>query len=209
MAEEGKLQKYWEGFPEAPASDTFKWVDSHGFVHMTTIRAWAAASLLDFTAEFCGKVLEQGGKPLTDDKPVRPDAPTRSEMPQTADGKKPYTEKPVPQSELPDDLPGASEGAGEYFKHDFDYFVVEPKPDNKATVKFYKDGLKWPVGAPINNWKAKSVQEALFRLGEIDVSKAQTVRVAGTQFYTYGNEYTKPDGTKGRYKDFRGAYSTF
>lgn len=143
------------------------------------------------------------------EKSPLPSRPVPAAVPHASGTKKPYERKPVPANEVPEDLPSPSEGGTDYFKDEFDYFIVEPKPDEKATVKFYKDKLKYPVGAPINNWKIKSVQEALTRLGEFDLTKPQTVRVAGYQFWTEGNEYTKADGAKGRYKDFRGAYATF
>jgi hypothetical protein len=116
--------------------------------------------------------------------------------------------QPVPASELPAELPSTSEGQfSEYFRDDFDYIVIEPKPDDKATVKFYKDSLKFPVGAPINNWKNKSVAEALQALGDIDPSKAQQLRVAGVQYWVNGNSYVIAQGPhKGEtshYKDLK------
>ena len=49
MTEEKKVtpQEYWAGFPEAPASDTVKWIDKDGFVHMTTIRTWSIEGLAE------------------------------------------------------------------------------------------------------------------------------------------------------------------
>jgi len=65
MTEEVKQtnQDYWKGFPEAPTSDTFKWVDGAGFEHMTTIRAWSGKLLYEQVAGFVGIVLNTGGKP--------------------------------------------------------------------------------------------------------------------------------------------------
>lgn len=115
--------------------------------------------------------------------------------------KKVYTNTPVPASELPEGLP---EG-GEFYKQDFDYFIIEPQPDDKATVKFYKDGLEYPVGAQINKYKNNSVFEALHLLGSYDVTKAQKVRVAGVQYWYKGNEYTiskgAHSGEKSHYKN--------
>jgi hypothetical protein len=115
--------------------------------------------------------------------------------------KKSYTNSPVPAHELPEGLP---EG-GEFYKQDFDFFIIEPQPDDKATVKFYKDGLEFPVGAQINKYKNNSVFEALHLLGSYDVTKAQKVRVAGMQYWYKGNEYTISKGAhageKSHYKN--------
>ena len=41
------LKDYWNGFPEAPYSDTFKWVDQNGYEHMLTVRGWSGSAVLD------------------------------------------------------------------------------------------------------------------------------------------------------------------
>lgn len=91
MAEEKKLtsQEYWQGFPEAPASDTFKWIDGEGFEHMTTLRAWNGGSLYKSIAEFVSHIKESGGRNLvpqqapapvtaTSPAPVKPQEGTQS-----------------------------------------------------------------------------------------------------------------------------------
>jgi hypothetical protein len=139
--------------------------------------------------------------PLPERKTV--EAPRPAEQAATSEAKKGYEHKPV--ASVPDGLPD-----GEYFSDEFDYFVVEPQPDNKVTVKFYKDSLKFPVGASINKWKHASAKTALDVLvADFDPARAEKYRVAGVQFWTKGNEYTKQDGTKSNYKDFRAAQATF
>ena len=59
-------QEYWKGFPEAPASDTFKWVDAKGFEHMTTLRAWSADGLEKQISTFSEYIEEAGGKNVRD-----------------------------------------------------------------------------------------------------------------------------------------------
>ena len=138
-----------------------------------------------------------------------PNIDNSGQAPASTGSKKPYEPKPVPVSELPPELPSAAEGgASEYFKDEFDYFVVTPEPDEKATVKFFKDNMKYSVGAPINKWKHNSVREALQAMGDIDPAKADKYRLAGVQYWTLGNEYTNQKGEKKRYKDFRRAEST-
>lgn len=123
--------------------------------------------------------------------------------------KKPYQPTPVPENELPAELVfGDSEGGPiEFFKDAFDYCVVEPQPDDKATVKFYKTGLQFPVGASINKWKVGNVAEALTALGDIDPTKAQKIVRAGVQFWVRGSEYViakgQHAGQKSHYKNLK------
>jgi hypothetical protein len=72
-------QDYFKGFPEAPASDTFKWVDAQGFEHMTTIRAWTATALQGEVVKFTAKIAETGGK--TAALPTAPKPATAKEQP--------------------------------------------------------------------------------------------------------------------------------
>ena len=131
--------------------------------------------------------------------------------PQTGDTpKKSYEHKPVSHGELPPELQVYSDI--EFFSDEFDYFIVEPQPDAKATVKFYKDGLEWAIGASINKWKHESVKAALATLTEVDPNKAEKYRLAGKQFWTKGNEYIiqkgERKGQKSNYKDFRAVIAT-
>lgn len=123
--------------------------------------------------------------------------------PEESGEKKKFELRPVPAAELPEGLP---EG-GEYFKDEFDYFEITPQPDDKATVKFFKDKLEFAIGASINKWKNENVRVALSALGDFDVTKAQKPRVSGVQYWTKGNEYviTKGahQGEKSHYKDLR------
>ena len=56
------IQEHFAGFPEAPASDTFKWIDGVGIEHMTTIRAWSGGTVYTEVAKFVARVIESGGR---------------------------------------------------------------------------------------------------------------------------------------------------
>ena len=189
-------QQYFKDFPEAPFSDTFRWVDNDGFEHMITVRSWSASSLFQAMGQAKEKIAEIGKAPKTA-------TPTAETPAAGVPEKKGYEQRPVPASELPEGLP---EGIV-VFKEDFDEVEIIPQPDNKASVSFWRDGLKFPIGAKINKWKNENVTQALLPLGEIDPTKAQKVRVAGTQFYSQGSEYIIAQGAhkgeKSHYKDFR------
>jgi hypothetical protein len=80
-----KPQDYFAGFPEAPASDTMKWIDALGFEHMTTVRAWSGTILYKEVAKFIATVQETGGRTAAlqpAPKPVQ--APAPSTEPATA-----------------------------------------------------------------------------------------------------------------------------
>ena len=63
-------QEYWQGFPEAPASDTCKWVDKLGFEHMTTLRAWGGQDLMARITKFGSLILDAEGKVLSSISPA-------------------------------------------------------------------------------------------------------------------------------------------
>jgi len=64
MSEETKsAQEYWKGFPESPVSSTFKWTDPEGYEHMTTMRAYSTAQLLQLIVRFKAELAEFGGVP--------------------------------------------------------------------------------------------------------------------------------------------------
>lgn len=68
MTEEQKdkmqaTREYWAGFPEAPASDSVKWIDTQGFEHLTTVRAWTATNLIDIVGKLQAAILATDGRP--------------------------------------------------------------------------------------------------------------------------------------------------
>jgi hypothetical protein len=71
------MQEYWRGFPEAPATDTIKWLDKNGFDHFTTLRAWTGGGLIKAVDEFIQHVIENGGIALPKvEAPAAPPAPS-------------------------------------------------------------------------------------------------------------------------------------
>jgi hypothetical protein len=74
------LQEYWKGFPEAPFSDTFKWVDADGFEHMTTVRGWGDKSLSEGIAKAKALITSQNGKPAGKFSPAPSAEPVMVQM---------------------------------------------------------------------------------------------------------------------------------
>jgi hypothetical protein len=64
MTEENKpvtAKEFFSEFPEAPVSDTFKWLDVDGYEHMLTIRGYAVSAVLKAIGETRAAIKEQGG----------------------------------------------------------------------------------------------------------------------------------------------------
>lgn len=114
--------------------------------------------------------------------------------------------KPLPASEVPAELTDLNE---DVYGVEFDYFVVEPKPEGKSVVKFFKDGLEFPVGAQMNQWKHETIKEALAQLTEKEINpkEAEKYHIAGIQYFVLGSEYTIQQGAhkgeKARYKNLK------
>lgn len=125
-----------------------------------------------------------------------------SPAPQQTTEKK-FEVKPVDAAELPEGLPDGIEA----FKEDFDEIEITPVADGKVSIIFYRDGMKYPVGARVNKWKNDNAAQILNPLGEFDLTKAAKIRTAGTQYYSKGNEYIIASGAhkgeKSHYKDLR------
>lgn len=66
-------RQYWQGFPEAPYSDSFKWTDDKGFEHLSTVRGWTFRAILSSIQKAEQAILEMGGRPAG--KEPRPEAP--------------------------------------------------------------------------------------------------------------------------------------
>jgi len=56
-------REYWQGFPEAPFSDSFKWIDTQGFEHLSTVRGWQFSTLLTTIQRATAHIAEIGGLP--------------------------------------------------------------------------------------------------------------------------------------------------
>ena len=65
---------------------------------------------------------------------------------------------------------------------------ILPQPDNKVTIEFIKEGLKWPV-AKINKWPVDRVQEFLSDVTSEDVTKPAEVKVNCIVFWKQGKEF--------------------
>jgi hypothetical protein len=134
----------------------------------------------------------------------QPDKPSNGNGSGGSGGSKRNYKDPIPQAELPAELVEVNENV---YAADFDYILIKPDLDNKSVVEFWKDDLKFPVGAKMNKWKHDTIAGKLATLDlsePVDPSKPAKIRVAGIQYWSKGGEYeyTKDGVThKTNYKD--------
>jgi hypothetical protein len=129
---------------------------------------------------------------------AKPNGSTGAE-PSNGDKPKRNYKDPVPQAELPAEL---AEVTVNIWAAEFDALEILPKPDEKASINFIKDGLQYPVGS-INKWKYATIKEFLASLteDEINPAVAKVHRIAGVLYWKQGNAYTDKNGAQKHYKD--------
>jgi hypothetical protein len=153
------MQDYWKGFPEAPATDTIKWVDMNGFDHFTTIRAWTPSSLKKAVDEFISRVVAEGGKSISQLAPAPSAEPVMVQM--RDENNTPIVG--VDQKPIMEKIDGAKVYTIEGVAHDktsggkdvLKVFTVEQESfiSRKYGVTCfhapveYKDFKNWPVGS--------------------------------------------------------------
>jgi hypothetical protein len=152
--EKDKLQEtkeYWAGFPEAPASDSFKWVDTQGFEHLTTIRAWTPSNLFSQMGKMQAAIIATDGKPVSTQQKVT--AAPVAQVQEKIDGM-PVVDAdgnpmmiPLPANEKLYTIKGFYHGQNKDKTKDFLKVVVEEKPHNGK----YGHNV---FHHPFNDWKA-------------------------------------------------------
>ena len=195
MSTEENERKYWDGFPEAPISTTFKWIDAQGFEQMTTVRGWKWTDTIKTVEKVTSNILDLGGKPAGS-RPAPPPKPDVAATIAAEEGntqlaeqlQKEYAEVPAP----PD---GKTWNVTEIAR-----IVVIPQPDDRVNVELYADGHKFP-DLKVSKWKAEQVSGLLKYVTDVDVKQPHDLKLPCNAYWLEGNEYTKQDGTKGHYKN--------
>lgn len=189
-------QDYYSGFPEAPASDTCKWVDAGGFEHMTTIRAWSVAGMSTQIAEFYADVTTAGGKPAGQFPTAAP--------PRTDPAAKAAAEagNPALAEQLASDaiaVPDASNGKA-WITFDATTVNVLPQPDGRTTLEFYGAGQKYP-GVKVNKWPVENCSGLMKHVTSEDMAKAARYDLHCRVYYTEGKEGKTTEGKVFHFKD--------
>jgi hypothetical protein len=192
-------REYWAGFPEAPVSDTFKWVDTAGFEHMLTLRAYSPHLLFRQIEKTIAGITDIGGKPVT----VRP---TAAQPPATDPAAKIAMEEGNKElaaelQKIAAEVPPSRKGAdAKYQITEAAVVEVLPQPDEKVTIKFYGDGDKYPRVA-VNKWRIEAATGLMKYVTSEPMSKAGKYTLSCRVYWTEGNAFTKEDGSTGHYKD--------
>jgi hypothetical protein len=160
-----ETKKYFEGFPEAPASDSFKWVDEQGFEHLSTIRAWHFKPLLAEFKEAQMEILAIGGRPATTQRKPTPTATKIQERDETGtpviDGEGKPVMVDLPQGAHLFTVKKVYHGKTQTGK-DFVGIITEEKPYSiKWGVKCFHppfaDWKNWEVGDGEPNYMAMPI----------------------------------------------------
>lgn len=191
------LQEYWKDFPEAPFSDTFKWVDEDGFEHMTTVRGWGDKSLSEGINKAKALIQYNGGKPAghraTPAAAPQPDPAAKIAL---EEGNKQMAAEMQEQAVA---VPPSRKGAP-YQTVDVDIVEVLPQPDNKTTLKFYGANDKYPR-VSVNKWKIEAANGLMKHVTSEDMSKAAKYHLKCRVYYTDGSAYQTTEGETRHYKD--------
>jgi hypothetical protein len=194
-------REYWAGFPEAPCSDSFKWIDSTGYEHMLTIRAYSPQLLFRQIEKVVSGLADIGGKPIG--KPVSAPAPKPDPAAKIAAEEGNYDMAAQLQAEA-DDI-GLPPDGKEWHTSDCVFVKVLPQPDDKVTVEFYGNDKKQPhndyASVKVNKWSVPNATGLMKYVTSADMSKAAEFTLSCRVYWTEGKEYTGTNGNKGHYKD--------
>lgn len=180
------LQDYWRGFPEAPFSDSFRWVDADGFEHLTTVRGWGDKSLSEGISK--AKVLIQynGGKPTGNHNLPAAAAPQPDPAAKIAQeaGNKQMAQELQTQAEA---VPAPPDGKLWQF-YEADIVKVLPQPDDRVTIEFWGTGRKFP-DLKVVKWKLDSANGLMKHVTSEPMSKAAEYKLRCRVYYTNGKEF--------------------
>ena len=146
--------------------------------------------------EFAALVKEREWKFAPAPTPATPPAENRALVIAREEGASPAVMAQVKQAT--EGLPPPPDGKT-WLTLDAERILLLPQPDTRIKIEFYAEGHKFPDLK--TTWKAEQVAGLLKHVTAQDVTKAADLALPCRVYYTLGKEYTKPDGTKGNYKD--------
>ena len=103
------------------------------------------------------------------------------------------------QSPVAKDVPARLDQSREWFVDDFDWATVEPLPDGKGTIKFFKEGLDWPIHKCVK-WNNDSIVGLIGNIKGFEPSEAKKYGWPGKVIWSEGKEYEYKGVTR-RYKN--------
>ncbi len=194
-----KAKQYFADIPESPASLNFYFVKD-GWNFQLTLRDWDEGILMARAARTIATLTKEGYTAKPVGAQPQQAAPAPKEDPAAAIAKEVGNEEAAEALQKDyAELPPAPDGK-EWQALEIARVVVLPQPEERCNVEFYADGHKYP-DVKVVRWKNASVAGLLKHVTSHDVSQPGDFDLPCRVFYTWGREYTKPDGTKGNYKD--------
>jgi len=196
-------REYFSSFPEAPVSDTLKWIDSDGYEHLLTIRGYSVSSVMKVIAETRLAIAEQGGKPPSKNLAPAAPAPQPDKPAQIAleEGNKPLAAKLQAQA---DAVPPAPNGEA-WNVYDAVFVRILPQPDNKVNIEFYGNERKKPhndyAELKVNKWTVEAAAGLMKHVTSHDVRVAGEFSLPCRVYWQNGKEYTTQSGEKRNYKN--------
>lgn len=196
-------QEYFAGFPEAPFSDTFKWLDLDGFEHMLTIRSWSSTSGLQAVNKAKDEIKAIGGiapanRNITQAPAPQPDPAAKIAL--EAGNKQMATELQAQAVEVPPAPAGT-----QWNVYRAAFVKILPQPDDKVTVEFYGKDRKTPHNdypeLKINKWEISNAQGLMRHVTSADVQKPAEFALDCSVYWLDGKEYTSTGGEKRHYKN--------
>jgi hypothetical protein len=193
-----EARKYFDGFPEAPYSDSFKWVDANGFEHLSTVRSWTGGTLLSGIEKATAAITSKGGKPVSNRGTSAP-APTPDPAAMIAleEGNKTLAAELQQQAAA---VPAAPSGK-QWNITEIVFVRILPQPGDKVTVEFYGNDRKQPhnnyADLMVNKWDADKVAGLMKHVTSADVTKPAELALTCHVYWLEGKE--KSNG--GHFKD--------
>ena len=193
-----ELKEYWAGFPEAPLSDTFKYIDVEGFEHMITVRGWEGAAFFGTIGIVKANILGQGGiapatRNLTPAPAPQPDPAAKIAL---EAGNKAMAQELQASYEA---VPPAANGQP-WQTVDVNEVRIEPKADGLVSVEFWNPGRQY--AEEYVKWKPENVKGLLKHIMTVPTNDDGTLKpgkhsVNCRVYYSLGKEKTGPNAKPG------------
>lgn len=178
-----EAKAYWQSFPEAPFSDSFKWVDGAGFEHLTTVRGWNFSGLYQSLAKATAQITETGGKPAGNPRPPQAPPPDMPKAAQEAMQEGDNEAAAAIQASIED---VGEPPAGKAWKTmDINRVVISALPDDLYTLECYSPGHKWP-DLKVQKRKLSQIAGMLKHITNADPAKPADMTVNATAYYVDG-----------------------
>ena len=197
-----ELKEYWQGFPEAPYSDTFKWIDADGYEHMMTVRGWEGGAVLGAIGKAKEVIASINGKPAGN-RPVQAPAPVPDIAAKIAleEGNKQMASELQAQA---NEVPPAPDGK-QWNTYSAAFVKILPQPEERVTIEFYGKDHKQPHNdypeLKVNKWTLAQAAGLMKYVTSADVSKPAEFALNCTVYWLEGKEYTSTNGEKRHYKN--------